>query len=117
MTLARRIAELLADGSAATAPEIARELRLRDIIVRDTLRSDPRFERVTEAVGRARQARLWKVVPSCGTTSPGLDGLALSDEQGRASAPGEGFWRLALSDDVPHSVREAIAAARRRPAA
>lgn len=114
MTLARRIAELLADGRALTVPEIARELRLRDIIVRGTLRSDPRFQLGPDAAGRARQARLWKLVPSCGTTSPGLD---LSPAQGQAFSPGEGFWRLTLADDAPRSVGESIASAGRRLAA
>ncbi len=115
--LARRIADLLADGSALTAPEIARELRLRDIIVRDTLRSDPRFEREPDAAGRSRQARPWtlagELVPPRGTSSTGTDGLELSDAQGQAFAPGEGFWRLNLVDGVPRSVGEAIGAAER----
>lgn len=58
LSIARRIADLLADGSTATVPEIARALRLRDADVRDTLRSDARFARDPDAAGRSRQARL-----------------------------------------------------------
>ncbi len=121
MTIARRIADLLADGRAGTVAEIARELRVRDADVREALRSDPRFERCSAPPGRSPQARPWtlagELVPRDGTTSASLDGRAAADEQARASVVGESLWRLALSASEPHSVGEAVAAAGRRFAA
>lgn len=115
LPIAERIADLLADGRAATVPEIARELRLRDIDVRDTLRSDPRFERSPAAPGLSPQARAWavarEVVPTRPDPLPPLASAQTGNEPEEASAAAQGFWRLVLADDAPHSVGEAVAAA------
>jgi len=111
--LARRVTGLLADGLAATVPDLGRALHVRDADIRDVLRHDSRFERRPAPPGRSPQARPWalaeELVPARPSLVPPLASAQTGNEPGGALA---GFWRLTLAAVAPRSVGEAIVAAR-----
>lgn len=110
VTLVDRIAACL-QQRPLTAPEIARELRVRDIGVRAALRSDSRFVLVPAPAGRAQQGRFWTTT----TESVRPDGTSSLVPEG-VVRPVEGLsaeWWL----EGPRTVGEAIQAAEREEAA
>ncbi len=101
MSLADRVAAHLAEGRAATVPEIARAVRARDVDVRELVTNDPRFALRPTPAGRPGQARCYALVeepvPPRGTSSPA------------DTAPPPSWW---LPDrNAPRSVGEAVRAA------
>lgn len=110
--LARRVAAYLADIEAATVPEMGRALRVRDEVVREALRADPRFARATAAAGRSRQARPWTLAEK--SSWPAENSSCALNGVGAAGMPRgtlEAIWWLPLLTGHPRSVGEAIACA------
>lgn len=113
--LARRAAAFLADATAATVPEFARALRVRDADVREVLRADPRFARATAVAGRSRQARPWTLAEN--SSRPAEKSSRALNGVGAAGMPRgtlEAIWWLPLLTGHPRSVGEAIACAERQ---
>lgn len=120
-SLSDRIANVLQGGRALTMPELGRELRVRDVAVREVLRVDPRFEPRPAPPTRSARARLWMLAPgsrpapgTSGTSAPGSDAVHGPVQPSEAR---ESLWWLALPAGHPRSVAEAIRAADRRRAA
>lgn len=104
--LADRVAAVLADGRAATVPELARTLRVRDAGVREVLRDDPRFACLPVQADRSTRARVWALVPRSSHSSPVQNGRGRTPEPFQASDASEAR--------TPRSVGEAIRAANLR---
>jgi len=60
----------LGSSDAATAPEIARAIRARDAEVREALRTDGRFVRVSTPADRSAKATLWFLTSSASGLGP-----------------------------------------------
>ncbi len=112
--LADRVAALLADGHAATVPDIARVVRARDLDVRQLVTGGARFERRPAPPGRNGHGRFYGtaagVVPRAGTSPDSREGGAAVADTSAAAKAAEALW---LRGDGPRSVGEAIIAANR----
>lgn len=107
MPLPDRIVAILDGAEPMTVPELGRALRCRDHVIRDIVRTDPRFEIKAPPAGRPRQARLYglakEVVRDDGTSSEARSAATPSPGPG---SPAPSLWWL--HGGGPRTVGEAI---------